>query len=149
MRPADIVRGRRRLRRSARRAPAALAMFAAVAVLIAGCGGGSSPGVASIPGTGKSGGRSSAATLRGGGARAFAGFAPTPAQRAQFEVTGLVFARCMRSHGVPDFPDPPSASGGAFGFVFGSGGIDPAAPLFRIAQQRCSSVFSRRRVLAG
>jgi len=40
----------------------------------------------------------------------------------------------MRSHGVPDFPDP-SAGGG---FVFGRGsGIDPSSPAFEAARARC------------
>lgn len=38
----------------------------------------------------------------------------TPAQSAQARQRGLEFARCMRSHGVPNFPDPKviSSSGG-------------------------------------
>jgi hypothetical protein len=56
----------------------------------------------------------------------------------------------MRSHGVPDFPDPPSASGGAIRFVVGgSSGFDPVAPLFRKAQRSCSSIFRRRLAVAG
>jgi hypothetical protein len=34
----------------------------------------------------------------------------TPAQHAQLEREYLSFARCMRSHGVSDFPDPITAS---------------------------------------
>jgi len=55
----------------------------------------------------------------------------------------------MRSHGVPNFPDPPSASGGGFGFAFGGSGIDPGAPLFREAQRSCISVLTRQRVVVG
>jgi hypothetical protein len=55
----------------------------------------------------------------------------------------------MRSHGVPDFPDPPAASGGAIRFVVGGGGFDPIAPLFRQAQRICISFLSRRRAGAG
>ena len=32
----------------------------------------------------------------------------TPAQRAAAEANGIKFARCMRSHGAPNFPDPDS-----------------------------------------
>jgi hypothetical protein len=76
--------------------------------------------------------------------RSLGGFAPTPAQRVQGEVAGLLFSRCMRSHGVPDFPDPPAANGGGFGFLFGSGELDPAAPLFRRAQRICITYLTRR-----
>ena len=53
----------------------------------------------------------------------------------------------MRSHGVPSFPDPPSASGGGFGLIFGGSGIDPAAPLFRKAQRSCISIITHQRVV--
>ena len=149
MRPADTVRARHRLR-GGPRAVAALVVLAGVAVLIAGCGGGSSLGVASISGSSTSGRRSSSSSSRpsGGGVR-FVGVAASPAQRAEGEVAGLLFSRCMRSHGVPDFPDPPAASGGGIRFVVGGGGIDPAAPLFREAQRSCISLLIRRRAGAG
>jgi hypothetical protein len=53
----------------------------------------------------------------------------------------------MRSHGVPNFPDPPSASGGGFGLIFGGSGIDPGAPLFRKAQRSCISIITHQRVV--
>ena len=140
MRPAGTVRGRHRLR-GGLRALAALLALAGVAVLIAGCGGASSPGVANIPGRSTSGRHSSSSAVRGGGVR-FAGFAPSPAQRAQSEVAALKFSRCMRSHGAPDFPDP-SASGG-IRFGGGISGLDPAAPLFRVAQRTCISLLFQR-----
>ena len=149
MRLADTVSARHRLR-GGPRAPVALVALAGVAVLIAGCGGGSSPGVASISSSSTSGSQSSSSPSRpSGGVVRSVGFAPSPAQRAEGEVAGLVFSRCMRSHGVPDFPDPPAASGGAIRFEVGSGGFDPIAPLFRKAQQTCSSVFRRRLAGAG
>ena len=54
MRPADTVRARHRLRGGSR-ALAALVVLAGVAVLIAGCGGGSGLSVASISGSSTSG----------------------------------------------------------------------------------------------
>jgi hypothetical protein len=46
----------------------------------------------------------------------------------------LRFAECMRSHGVPDFPDP--SSGG--GFVIGrESGIDRSSPAFEAARAKC------------
>jgi hypothetical protein len=43
-------------------------------------------------------------------------------------------SRCMRSHGVPNFPDP--ILGGHFGFMAGSG-IDPDSPTFKAAYSYC------------
>jgi len=145
--PADTVRHRYRLRGGSR-VLVALVALAGVAVLIAGCGGGSSLGVASISGSSKSGSRLASSRPSGGGVR-FVGVAPSPAQRAGAEVAGLLFSRCMRSHGVPDFPDPPSASGGAIRFGVGGAEIDPSAPLFSKAQRICISFLTRRRSGVG
>jgi hypothetical protein len=72
-------RGRRRAR--LRRAGLAAAVLALIGLLATACGGGSSPASAS-----------------GGG-----GGGGSPPMQAQ-----LAYARCMRAHGVPDFPDPDS-----------------------------------------
>ena len=40
------------------------------------------------------------------------GKAPSPAQIASAEAAALSFSKCMRAHGVPDFPDPQFGSGG-------------------------------------
>jgi hypothetical protein len=50
------------------------------------------------------------------------------------QAAGIKFADCMRSHGVPNFPDP--GSGGGIQFNAGSG-IDPQSPAFRAAQNAC------------
>jgi hypothetical protein len=141
MRSADSVRAHRRSR-GGRGSLAALVVLAGVATLVAGCGGGSSLGVASITGSTRSVRHASSSRLSGPGVRFFGG-APSSAQRASAEVSGLLFSRCMRSHGVPNYPDPPATSGG-LGFAFGSGGLDPAAPLFRAAQRVCFSILTRR-----
>ncbi|HUB76386.1 MAG TPA: hypothetical protein VL977_04980 [Solirubrobacteraceae bacterium] len=134
-----------------RAATASVALVAA-ALAVSGCGGSSSLPVANLPSASGSGDRPQAAGPRG--ARAvFAGVAESPAQRAANEVTGLLFSRCMRAHGVPDFPDPrPVSAGFGFGFAVasgpGGGGIDFAAPLFRAAQRACvSNLVHRRRAL--
>ena len=63
----------------------AVVALAAVALPAAGCGSGTSPGVANVAST---------------------------TATATTAVTGLAaFARCMRSHGVPTFPDPDSTGG--------------------------------------
>ena len=148
MRPADTVTDRDRLRRGWH-ALAAVVALGGVAVLIGGCGGSSGLTVASMPGVSTTGRHGHVSTSRsiGGGAVRFVGGAPSPAQRAGALVTQLKFSRCMRSHGVPNFPDPPSVSGGGFGLIFGGSGIDPAAPLFREAQRSCISVLTRQRVV--
>ena len=48
----------------------------------------------------------------------------------------LAYSRCMRSHGVANFPDPKQVGGGIQ--VSGSApGINPQSPLFMSAQQSC------------
>jgi hypothetical protein len=49
---------------------------------------------------------------------------------------GLVYAKCIRSHGVPNFPDP-NASGG---FSFGAG-VNPQSPAFKSAQAACQKLI--------
>jgi hypothetical protein len=44
----------------------------------------------------------------------------------------LSYARCIRAHGVPDFPDP-SATGG----LIIPNDINPGSPAFKSAQQAC------------
>jgi len=136
-------------RRGGPRVVAAVVALAGVAVLVAGCGGGSGLTVASMPGRGTTGRHVPSSRSSSSGGVRFVGAAPSPVQRAGAEVVQLKFSRCMRSHGVPNFPDPPSASGGGFGFAFGGSGIDPGAPLFREAQRSCISVLTRQRVVVG
>jgi hypothetical protein len=63
--------------------------------------------------------------------------AASPAQQANALAQALRFSACMRSHGLPDFPDPKS-SGGGFGLTISkSSGIDPSSPAFETAQKAC------------
>jgi len=65
------------------------------------------------------------------------GKAPTPAQQAKMQAQALRFSACMRSHGVPEFPDP-DFSAGAVGIKIGKGsGINPSSPQFQSAQKAC------------
>lgn len=57
------------------------------------------------------------------------------ANSAQDQAQGLKFAVCMRSHGVPKFPDPDHD--GAFDLP---SGINPQAPQFQRAMQACNKV---------
>lgn len=69
---------------------------------------------------------------------------PIKATHAQF-VAALAFARCMRAHGVPHFPDPvssiPAGSGPIIslrGMMFKPGpGMDPRSPAFQQAASHC------------
>ena len=47
----------------------------------------------------------------------------------------LGYARCMREHGVPDFPDPDAE--GNFRAPAGGGGPSPKSPTFQRALQAC------------
>ena len=57
--------------------------------------------------------------------------------------SGLAYAACMRSHGVPDFPDP--SSGGAI-VINPASGIDLNAPQFDAAQRACQKLVPRSAV---
>jgi hypothetical protein len=57
----------------------------------------------------------------------------TPQQLAQL----LKFAGCMRSHGVPKFPDPTSRG-------LSPAGVDPNSRQFQAAQKACRSVLPNR-----
>jgi hypothetical protein len=60
---------------------------------------------------------------------------PTPAQAQQALATGLKLAQCMRSHGVPNFPDPSTA-----GVVHLGADVDVSSPQFQDAQKVCQSL---------
>lgn len=131
---ADAMKARRAL----------VAFVLGLAVFVAGCGGGSGLTVASMPGVSAKGRHRVSSRFGRGGGVGFVG-GPSPAQQAAADVTQLRFSRCMRAHGVPNFPDPSATSFG-YGALFASGGLDPAAPLFRVAQRSCQAVFTQRAV---
>jgi hypothetical protein len=56
---------------------------------------------------------------------------------AKVRERALAFSRCMRSHGVPNFPDPQFSGGGV---RIGGAGINPNAPGFKRAQQACRAL---------
>ena len=68
---------------------------------------------------------------------------PTAAQSAKARSQALAMARCMRSHGVPNFPDPQFATGpnGGVGVKIGGAGINPSSPAFQTAAKECGSIF--------
>ena len=100
-------------RRWPRLAPATTALVGVVLVA-AGCGGSKSPGIAG-----------------GGGS--------SSEEYAKFEA----YARCMRSHGIQDFPDPTTSPGGGVGIeVHGGPGsdLDRNNPRFMAANHACRSL---------
>jgi hypothetical protein len=63
----------------------------------------------------------------------------TASQRAD----ALKFSQCMRTHGVPNFPDPTFSGGHAGIELSKSSGIDPQSPAFQAAQKACGSPFGK------
>jgi hypothetical protein len=61
----------------------------------------------------------------------------TPAQSAQQRQRGLQFARCMRSHGVPNFPDPKTITGPGGNQEAYLPGVDPQSPAFQDGAKAC------------
>jgi hypothetical protein len=52
----------------------------------------------------------------------------------------VAYSQCMRSHGVPTFPDPVQTPDGGYGYR--TNGIDPNSPAFRGAIQACKGLPS-------
>jgi hypothetical protein len=68
--------------------------------------------------------------------------APSPQAQAQQVQQMLDFSKCMRSHGVPGFPDPKvSADGGIQLGIRKGSGVDPNSSQFKAAQQACQKLM--------
>jgi len=67
-----------------------------------------------------------------------AGHTLSQAQQQQMKARSLAFAACMRSHGVPGYPDPTFSNGGVSQSIGRGNGIDPNSPTFQTAQKTCS-----------
>jgi hypothetical protein len=69
----------------------------------------------------------------------------SPAKQEQIEANALKFAQCMRSHGVPNYPDPTvnfSNGGVSSSEDIGQSGLDPSSPTFQAAQKTCQNLYS-------
>jgi hypothetical protein len=68
--------------------------------------------------------------------------APAQAQEGQQLASDLRFAQCMRSHGVPNFPDPTSGPDGLV-FVLSASrlGMDPHSPQLLAKAHQCQHVL--------
>jgi hypothetical protein len=61
------------------------------------------------------------------------------ADREKFKRQALANARCMRDHGITNFPDPTFDANGGAQIKIGKGsGIDPNDPKFQAAQKACA-----------
>jgi hypothetical protein len=64
---------------------------------------------------------------------------PPPLSAARKQAM-LRFSRCMRAHGITNFPDPTFGANGGVRIGFGpASGIDPQSPAFQSAQRACAS----------
>ncbi len=78
---------------------------------------------------------------------------PTPAQQQHVLGQLLIFAKCMRTHGLPAFPDPNPAS-----TIWGNGGgqlftlpssINPNSSQFTSAENSCKSLMPSNVAIRG
>jgi hypothetical protein len=68
--------------------------------------------------------------------------APSQAQQRQQLTDDLKFAQCMRSHGVPDFPDPTTGPDGPyFAISVSRDGFDPHSPQILAKAHECQHVL--------
>lgn len=72
----------------------------------------------------------------------FSKFNPTPAERAQSMARLLRFARCVRAHRVPNFPDPSSLGPAeGVGFLIDRNTLDPHSPALQAALRSCQTIM--------
>jgi len=66
---------------------------------------------------------------------------PNPA----LQKAALEFANCMRTHGVPNFPDPKVSGNGVQIQIKKSSGINPQSPQFQKARSTCQPLMAAAR----
>jgi hypothetical protein len=126
-----------------------LAGVAALALLASGCGGSTDPGVAKLAGTAASSTSTAAGSEAPGGASASSGGGNQGgAQHSEAAIAGpggpeaqkkmVTFAQCMRSHGVPDFPEP--SEGHLLIKGNSKNGLNPGSPQFQAGMKACHSL---------
>jgi hypothetical protein len=64
----------------------------------------------------------------------------SPAQQAKARAQSLKYSRCMRAHGISDFPDPDSQGGIKLNPKAG-GDLDPNNPQYQAADKACKSLM--------
>jgi hypothetical protein len=73
---------------------------------------------------------------------------PNAQQQAREQQAMLKFSRCMRSHGVPKFPDPKFTPNGGSQMTIGKE-VDPNSPQFKAAQKACQKLVPNGPLSAG
>jgi hypothetical protein len=64
---------------------------------------------------------------------------PSPQQQAKEQQAMLKFSQCMRSHGVPRYPDPKFTPNGGSQMTIGKE-VDPNSPQFKAAVKACQKL---------
>jgi len=110
---------------------------------VAGCGGSShNPPVAALASTPSAAATGAATSSRRSAAIGNRAAHSGPPTQASLEADALVYAQCMRAHGVPSFPDPPnppptpSATAPGTETYLGNG-PNPDSPTVRAGAQAC------------
>jgi hypothetical protein len=99
----------------------------ATALVVAACGGSSDPGVAHL----SSGKGASPASAEGAGS--------SSENKASMQQKIVAYAKCMRSHGEPDFPEPVE---GRIEMKGNPGsGQNPGSPQFQAAEKQCNKLL--------
>jgi hypothetical protein len=65
-------------------------------------------------------------------------------QQQEFKEAALANARCMREHGIENFPDPKFPGNGEAQIQIPEGSIDPDDPDFKQAQEACRDTLPQR-----
>ena len=135
-----------------------LAAALASGMLVAGCGSSHEPPVARVgsTATSTSSATSTAAETTSGTSTATSNPVGSsgPATQATIEADALEFAQCMRSHGVPNFPDPPNhlpnpnaSAPGSKSFL--GNGPNPNSPTVEAGDRACRRYAVAEPVSAG
>ncbi len=70
------------------------------------------------------------------------GSSSSPSKTASnLAAAAISYADCMRSHGVPNFPDPSTSGGSVSISLKSSSGVNPASPAFHTAQTACGKLL--------
>jgi hypothetical protein len=129
--------------RAPRRALATLPLVA-LAVLVSGCGSSPSPSVANLGATSTSAAAQTTPSASGAPVGSSSQLGGPGGGTGNLRMVGgsrtqmMAFSSCMRSHGVPGFPDP---NGQGAISISSSDGIDPNSPAFARAQQACAKLM--------
>jgi hypothetical protein len=66
---------------------------------------------------------------------------PSPGRRSQAEAPLIAYAKCMRSHGISDFPDPSISSLGGIGYSNAqTQAVNRTSSAYQAAEQACQSL---------